>query len=122
MFIGEAPVVIVFCAENDGHVMACGKHCISPNHTGESEYVNSKNALVTKLKGMEQANDGRWFGKGVTNTGRWGVLDEDSLICNMETAFEMFKCGDHINEEGIKTANEFSWKRTAKEIRKFIYV
>ena len=25
--IGEAPVVIVCCAETDGHVMACGQQC-----------------------------------------------------------------------------------------------
>jgi len=27
MFIGEAPVLIVCCAETDGHVMACGQQC-----------------------------------------------------------------------------------------------
>jgi len=27
MYIGEAPVVIVCCAENDGYVMACGQQC-----------------------------------------------------------------------------------------------
>jgi nitroreductase len=26
-FVGEAPVVIVACAENDGHVMKCGQLC-----------------------------------------------------------------------------------------------
>ena len=27
MFIGEAPVLIVCCAETDGHVMVCGQQC-----------------------------------------------------------------------------------------------
>jgi nitroreductase len=27
MFVSEAPVVIVCCAETDGHVMACGQQC-----------------------------------------------------------------------------------------------
>ena len=27
MFVGEAPVLIVCCAETDGHVMACGQQC-----------------------------------------------------------------------------------------------
>ena len=27
MFIGEAPVVIVCCAETDGRMMACGQQC-----------------------------------------------------------------------------------------------
>ena len=27
MFISEAPVVIVCCAETDGHVMSCGQQC-----------------------------------------------------------------------------------------------
>ncbi len=27
MFISEAPVLIVCCAETDGHVMACGQQC-----------------------------------------------------------------------------------------------
>jgi nitroreductase len=31
MFIGEAPVLIVCCAETDGHVMACGQQCYPIN-------------------------------------------------------------------------------------------
>ncbi len=27
MFVGEAPVLIICCAETDGHVMTCGQQC-----------------------------------------------------------------------------------------------
>ena len=96
--------------------MACGRQCISPYYSGESEFVSPDNCLLTKTDKLEWANDGMYFGLGLVNTGKWATPSEDSLIENMRKVYK----NQVINTAGIQTAQHFSWKNTVNAIERHL--
>ena len=96
--------------------MACGRQCISPFYSGESEFVSADNCLPTDAEQTEWADDGLYFGKGLVNTGEWCVPSEESLISNMRRVYK----NQVINQAGIETAKRFSWLNTANQIERYL--
>jgi glycosyltransferase involved in cell wall biosynthesis len=94
--------------------MACGRQCISPCYSGESEFVSADNCHITDHNGLVWAEDGIYFGKGLVNTGEWCTPDEDSLIENMRLVHK----NQEINQTGMQTANKFSWTNTFNQIER----
>ena len=65
------------------------------------------------IKEVEPAHDGKWF----FGQGNWGKIKEHEvfdLSLQMQSFIEN-KRGT-LNEAGIETAKQFSWKNTARKI------
>jgi glycosyltransferase involved in cell wall biosynthesis len=101
-------------------MMACGKHVITTNYSGHTDYANGKNSfLIDTEDKLEDAFDGTPFFKG---QGKWAALGEaqiNQLAVHMREVHRRRQQEGHaafINTKGIETAKAFSWKRTAKAI------
>jgi glycosyltransferase involved in cell wall biosynthesis len=103
-------------------MMSCGKPVIATNYSAHTEFCNEKNALLIEIDSMETASDGKWFDGHV---GEWASLEGnafDALVSHMRDVYVKWQSASPlVNEEGIRTAVDFSWKRTAENIKKAIY-
>lgn len=97
-------------------VLACGKHIITSNYSGHTEFCNKENSLMFEINELEQAFDGLWnFGQGY-----WGKLGEkqkQQIIDHMRSIHRKKQDGNlKENISGIQTSKEFSWDATADKI------
>ena len=101
-------------------MMSCGKHVIATNVTAHTEFCNSDNCMLIDLEDMETAFDGQFF----NGQGDWYSIEDkhiDQLAEYMKNVHKLKqenKLGQ--NEEGIKTAKEFSWTKSAEKIVKVL--
>ena len=96
-------------------LMSMGKHIIATNYSAHKEYCNSKNSILIDIKKKEPAVDNIWF----HGEGEWASLEgtEELIVDSMKSIYNRFVNGKfEINAEGIKTAEEFSWTKTATMI------
>jgi glycosyltransferase involved in cell wall biosynthesis len=97
-------------------MMACGKQVITTDYSAHTEFCNSDNSLLIPIKDTETAYDGKWF----HGQGNWAKIDDnakDHAISHMRKIHGLNINGNlTINNNGIKTAKEFSWKNTARRI------
>ncbi len=97
-------------------MMACGKHVITTNYSGNTEFCNTKNSLLIPVDTMEDAYDGKWF----SGQGQWaayGTKQMEMLIGYMQGIHKLKQEGAlGKNTEGIKTAERFTWNNSAKHI------
>lgn len=97
--------------------LACNKQIIATNYSGPTEFLTNKNANLLSVKSMESAIDNIWF----HGSGTWAEIDIDELVDHMRTLHKRKQeNGFIINNEGIKTAKEFTWVNTAKTIERHI--
>jgi len=96
-------------------LMSMGKHIIATNYSAHKEYCNNKNSILIDIKKKEAAIDNIWF----HGEGKWASLEgtEQSIVDGMRSIYDKFVSGNFkINAEGINTAKEFSWEKTARMI------
>lgn len=93
--------------------MACSKPVITTNYSAHTEYVTNKNAFLIETPNLELASDGYYFHG---ESGEWAELDYDEEECMVEYMRRCFKERIVENPEGVKTAQEFTWERTASKI------
>ena len=94
-------------------MMAAGKHVIATDYSAHTEFCTKENAGLVTIKEVEPAHDGKWF----FGQGNWGKIKEHEvfdLSLQMQSFIEN-KRGT-LNEAGIETAKQFSWKNTARKI------
>ncbi len=92
-------------------MMACGKSIITTNYSGHTEFCNQKNSYLVKIDELEDAYDGKWF----NGQGQWAKLgqsQQDEIINFMQYCYK----NRPVNQEGVKTAKEFSWNNAAQKI------
>ena len=98
-------------------MLSCGKHIIATDYSGHTEFCNHKNTLLLNVNDTEEAFDGKWF----HGQGRWARLTDKEtghVASLMKSVHRTKQSGSlPMNEEGIKTANQFSWENTAEKIR-----
>ena len=103
-------------------MMAIGKPVIATNYSAHTEFCNSDNSMLIEIENFEKASDGRWF---VGDVGEWASLDQkvmDQLVTYMREVYSLWKKeGEMKNENGIRTAQEFSWNNTANLLKGAIY-
>jgi len=97
-------------------MMSCGKSVIATNYSAHTEFCNDNNCLLVETEEKEDAVDGFWF----RGQGQWASIKEkeiSSLAEHMRTVHEQKK-GDNlnINQSGVDTAKQFSWKNSAQKI------
>lgn len=97
-------------------LLSCGKHVITTNYSGHTEFTNRNNSRIIEVDKLEVARDGIWF----HGQGEWAELgnkQRDQLITHMRELHQQKLDSElDINLAGIETAIHFSWENTAKEI------
>ena len=101
-------------------MMSCGKNVIATNVTGHTEFCNNKNSMLIDLPELETAYDGVFF----NGQGDWHKIEDkhiDQISKHMKTV-HIAKQSKRLkqNEEGIKTAKEFTWAKSAEKIVKVL--
>ena len=99
-------------------MMACGKTVIATNYSAHTEFCDSNNSMLIDIDGLEQAKDGVFFSGSY---GEWASFSESSkeqLIEHMRAVHRLKSYNPHdlLNSNGIKTANQFTWKNSAQEL------
>lgn len=93
-------------------LMSCGKPIITTNYSAHTEFCTNKNANLVDIDELEIAEDGKWF-FGHGNWAKLGPKQEEQAI---EFIRKEYKAGKRKNEEGVKTACEFSWENSVKQL------
>ena len=97
-------------------LMACGKQVIITNYAAHTQFCNTKNSLLVDIDEKELAFDNKWF----FGQGNWAKISEkqiQSIANHMSSVYNAKKTGsDMVNYEGIKTANQFTWSKSAEKL------
>jgi len=103
-------------------LMSCGKQIILTNNTGHKEYATYENSLLIETPNKEPAYDGFWF--HAKHNEEWAAIDDEAIDQMVEHLRLVHKTqqenGYTINEEGIKTAKQFTWNSTTKKLTEFL--
>ncbi len=109
-------------------MMACGKDIIATNYSAHTQFCNHDNSYLVHITETEEAYDGKWFGSGTGNEGRWakiGQKEKDIAIGQLKrrlTSFNRHKqTTNNINTEGLKTAQNLTWDICATKIKNLIF-
>ena len=98
-------------------MMSCGKHVIATDYSAHTEFCTKENSGLVAIKDVEPAVDGKWFfGQG--NWAKIGEHETFELSLKMQRFIQDRK--GTVNEAGIETARQFSWKNSAEEIIKYV--
>jgi len=87
--------------------MACGLDIIATNYSAHTEYVTNENSRLIECEKMELAKDNKFF----FGQGRWMKFTNNNyeqLVEHLRNSYQNRK----LNEEGIKTAQNFTWSKT----------
>lgn len=97
-------------------MLSCGKHIIISNYSGHTEYCTPDNSMLLDVKSTEPAHDGVWF-KG---QGSWAKIDDDFIEQGVEYVRKIHNLKQSrllpVNVNGIGTAADFCWEKTASKI------
>lgn len=93
-------------------IMACGKPVITTNYSAHTEFCSAQNSSLIDIAETESAFDGKWF----HNQGNWATIGETQIDQLVEYMRQMYKNKIYKNEEGLKTAKDFTWKNSAEKI------
>lgn len=93
--------------------LSCGLHLVASCNTGMTEFINEKNSTIVDSKAMVPAQDG-WVFHG---QGEWNLIETKDIAQAMKAkAQELTEKEDTINQEGIKTAEAFTWEKSAQKL------
>jgi glycosyltransferase involved in cell wall biosynthesis len=98
-------------------MMACGKHVIATNYSAHTEFCSPVNSRLVNTHNLETAFDGVFFDG---TKGFWAELakdQEDAIIEYMRDIHSLKQSGQlGLNQNGIDTANKFTWKNTVDKL------
>lgn len=104
---------------NEGiETMAMNKPIILTNYSGHTEYADHNNSFLINITTLETAHDGYFFNG---NSGEWAKLDNNALDQTIAHMRHVYKNQIKTNPNGLKTAQKFSWSKTAQHIKDIIY-
>jgi hypothetical protein len=92
--------------------MAMNKPVIVTNYSAHTEYCNKNNAYLVDIDEKEVANDGQWF----HGEGKWAKLGQNQLDQAVHYMKHVYNNNVSNNTNGLLTAQEYSWNRTANII------
>jgi glycosyltransferase involved in cell wall biosynthesis len=97
-------------------MLALGKSVITTKYAAHTEFCNTKNSMLVEINNLESAYDGKWF----FDQGNWAMIDQGAdqqFVSFMRATYEHYKANpNYINEIGIETANNFTWRESAKKL------
>jgi glycosyltransferase involved in cell wall biosynthesis len=96
--------------------MSLGKEVIVTYYSGQTQFINNKNARLIEIDNLELANDGKWF-HGEGSWAEFGKRQEEQLIEHMRAVHRKKQMGENLfNEIGRETALRFTWRNTTKAL------
>jgi len=103
-------------------LMSCGKHLITTNYSGHTEFCTKDSCRFIDVTSLESAYDGIWFdGK----TGSWAYLgpeQEEQMIFHMREVHKLKQSGGLVqNTAGVLRASQFTWEKSTSKLLKAIY-
>jgi glycosyltransferase involved in cell wall biosynthesis len=112
----------VFPARSEGwnlellEMMAMGKDVITTNYSAHTEFCKTSNSMLIEIDSEEVAYDGKWF---MGNVGTWASINDNAfeqLVTHLRDFYQRWKEveGNTFNLEGLRTAQELTWKKTAQ--------
>ena len=102
-------------------LLAMNKPIIASNHSAHKEYCNSENSYLVEIDELEESYDGKWFGFGTSNIGRWAKIGPAQESQAIEHMRYVYKNNIRHNPEGVKTAQSLTWTNTATKIKNLIF-
>lgn len=97
-------------------LMSCGKQVIATNYSAHTEFCNHDNCHLIDISETEKAFDGKWF----FGNGNWAKITDKSKRQAIEHMQNIHSKNQNqtleINEAGIKTSDQFSWKNSARKM------
>lgn len=93
--------------------LACGRSIIATNYSAHTEFLNSDNSTLVDINELEPAIDGVFFHNP---NNQWASLTKTVKDQLTEALRHHYKKGKGINENGVKTAQKFTWANTANQI------
>ena len=96
--------------------MALNKPVILTNYSAHTQYSTKDNSYLVDVDSTEAANDGIWF-KG---QGNWAKLGIPQIEQSIEYMREVYQNNIRTNENGLKTAQKYTWQNTTDLIWKYM--
>jgi glycosyltransferase involved in cell wall biosynthesis len=94
-------------------LMAMNKPIIITNYSAHTEYCNSNNSYLINIDQIESAIDNIWFhGK----SGNWATIGQNQIDQAIEYMRYVYKNNIRTNNNGLKTAQNLTWQKTANII------
>lgn len=94
-------------------MMAMNKPLIITNYSAHTEYCNTNNSYLIDINETELAIDNIWFhGK----SGNWATIGQNQIDQTVEHMRYVYKNNIRNNLEGLKTAQNYTWEKTANII------
>ena len=90
-------------------VMALNKPVITTNYSAHTEYCTKDNAYLIDIDELTIAEDGKFF----NGEGKWADLGSNQMEQAVEYLRKVYKENIRTNTEGLKTANQYTWDKTA---------
>lgn len=91
--------------------LACGKQLITTNYSAMPDYCNDSNSFLLKDLKQVPSIDPDWPQFNGNST--WASINVAELAHYMN---EAYKRGKTLNEEGIKTAESFTWEKSTERL------
>lgn len=92
--------------------LSCGRYAIASNCTAHTEFINEDNCFLLPANNKVVAKDGKWF----NGKGNWHDINIDDVIDQLRYSYDFIQSKNEINVSGIKTANNFTWKKAAERL------
>ena len=96
--------------------MAMNKPCIATNYSAHTEFCNKDNCHLIDISETEPAFDGKAF----NNQGNWAKIWNNQIYQIIEYMRMVYFKNIKTNENGLKTANEYSWENSSQKITRCI--
>lgn len=96
--------------------MAMNKPTIATNYTAHTEFCNKNNCYLVDIQEKEKAFDGKAF----VGQGSWGKIGQKQIDECIDHMRFVYKNRIENNNEGLKTAQYFSWNNSADQILRCI--
>lgn len=97
--------------------MAMNKPVIATDYSAHTEYCTINNTFLVRIDDTEPANDGKWF----HGEGNWAKLSSSQMDQTVEHMRYVYNNDIRSNPNGIETAKQYSWNRTANTIINTIF-
>jgi glycosyltransferase involved in cell wall biosynthesis len=89
--------------------MAMNKPAIATNYSAHTEFCNSDNCYLIDIDSTEEAYDGKAF----QGQGNWAKIEKKQIDQTIDYMRHVYKNRISTNENGLKTAQIYSWKNSA---------
>jgi glycosyltransferase involved in cell wall biosynthesis len=97
-------------------MMAMNKPVITTDYSAHTEFCDPKNAFLVDILELEDAYDGKYF----FGTGKWAKIDKKQKEQFIDYMRHVYKNQISTNDEGLKTANMFSWSNATDKLLRCI--